>query len=56
MKGSEFFYYSMRCRKQRQMAQAARSEPASDAHRALALAYADRAALAMMDLEVGRSE
>jgi hypothetical protein len=51
MKGSDFFYYSNRCKKQRLMEQASTSERAKAAHRSLANAYADRAALAMLNGE-----
>ncbi|MEC3911765.1 hypothetical protein U5A82_15205 [Sphingobium sp. CR2-8] len=47
MKGIDFFYFSSRCRKQRLMEQASKSERAKAAHRSLAKAYADRAAKAM---------
>jgi len=51
MKGSDFFYFSSRCKKQRLMEQASTSERARAAHRRLANAYADRAALAMFNNE-----
>lgn len=51
MKASEFFYFSSRCRKQRLMEQASTSERARIVHRRLAAAYADRAALAMLNSE-----
>lgn len=51
MKGKDFFYFSSRCRKQRLMAQASTSEQAKTVHRRLAAAYADRAALAMLNSE-----
>lgn len=51
MKGSDFFYFSSRCKKQRLMEQASTSERAKIAHRRLAAAYADRAALAMLNSE-----
>lgn len=56
MKGSEFVYYAMRCRKQREMAQAARTQVAGDAHRRLASAYAERASLAMAAIEIGQPD
>lgn len=49
MKGSDFVYFSNRCRKQRLMEQASTSRRAKEAHRRLANAYADRAALAMLN-------
>ncbi len=49
MKGSDFVYYSMRCRKQRMMSEAATSPRAAAAHKRLASALADRAARAMMN-------
>jgi hypothetical protein len=49
MKGSNFVYFSTRCKKQRLMAEASSSEKARAAHRKLAGAYADRAALAMLN-------
>jgi hypothetical protein len=48
MTGSEFVYFSMRSRKQRQMAETAITKRAVQAHLSLANAYADRAALAMI--------
>jgi len=51
MKGSDFFYFSSRCRKQRMMALASTSERAKQAHMRLASAYADRATLAMLSGE-----
>jgi len=51
MKGSDFFYFSSRCRKQRLMAQASTSQRAREVHRQLANAYADRATLAMLNSE-----
>lgn len=56
MNGSEFIYYSMRCRKQREMAQNARSRVASDAHKKLASAYAERASIAMAACKVSPPE
>ncbi|SEI84848.1 hypothetical protein SAMN05518849_1011102 [Sphingobium sp. AP50] len=49
MQGSDFVYYSTRCRKQRLMADASTHSRARAAHRKLAAAYADRAALAMLN-------
>ncbi|QGP78099.1 hypothetical protein [Sphingobium sp. CAP-1] len=49
--GSDFLYYSARSRKQRLMAQSASDSRARAAHRRLAAAYADRAALAMLNGE-----
>lgn len=48
MKGSDFTYYAARCKKHRMMAEISTSKKAAAAHRRLANAYADRAALAMM--------
>jgi len=47
MNGRNFVYYSMRCRKHRQMAEAASSPRAAEVYKQIANAYAQRAALAM---------
>ncbi|MDO7834919.1 hypothetical protein Q4610_07645 [Sphingobium sp. HBC34] len=49
MHGSDFVYYSARSRKQRLMADRATSPRARAVHHRLAAAYADRAALAMLN-------
>jgi hypothetical protein len=48
MKGNEFVYFSMRSKKQREMAEVAITKKAERVHLRLAKAYADRAAMAML--------